>query len=174
MDSQNLNLQTIPADFCNPILPRNFPDSGLGQTKIVLVEGVFNSAALKWPRAAGPFFWRRLVGRPSAGCPLSSRQGFCLLLIVIRLWACGQRVCVVHMSIGCWCRAFAPDGHWRAIAERLMKAARVVEGKVFADAGFRFEAVGIAPQIDVLVFQRAPDAFDEDVVPASLAAKRAA
>jgi hypothetical protein len=70
---------------------------------------------------------------------------------------------VVHMSIGPRRRAFAPDGHRRAIAERLMKAALVVEGEVFADAGFRLAAVGIAFQIDVLVLERAPDAFDEDV-----------
>jgi hypothetical protein len=41
--------------------------------------------------------------------------------------ACGQRVCVVHMSIGLGERAFAPEGHRHAIAERPMKAARVVQ-----------------------------------------------
>ena len=74
------------------------------------------------------------------------------MLILICLWACGQRASVVHMSIGRRRRSLAPDGHWRAIAERLMKAALVVEGEVFADARFRLAAVGVAPQIDVLVF----------------------
>ena len=37
-----------------------------------------------------------------------------------------------------------------------MKAALVIEGEVFADARFRVAAVDIAPQVDVLVFQRAP------------------
>src|SRR5271165_4507835 len=70
-------------------------------------------------------------------------------------------------------RAFAPDGHRDAVAERLMKASLVVEGEVFVDAGFRLTAVGIASQIDVLVFQRAPDAFDEHVVhPASASVHR--
>jgi hypothetical protein len=34
------------------------------------------------------------------------------------------------------------NSHWRAIAERLMKAALIVEGLVFADPGFRLAAVG--------------------------------
>src|SRR5271166_2508600 len=68
------------------------------------------------------------------------------------------------MSTGSRRRAIAPNGYRSAIAERLMKAALVVEGEVCADAGFRLAAVGIALQIDVLVFQRAPEAFDEDVV----------
>ena len=39
--------------------------------------------SLKWPRAAGPFLAAVKLEGP-AGCPLSSRQGFCLLLILIR------------------------------------------------------------------------------------------
>jgi hypothetical protein len=89
---------------------------------------------------------------------------FCLLLFLTCLGACGQRGCVVHMSICCRRRAIAPDSPRRAIAERLMKALLVVEGEVCADAGFRLAAVGIAFQIDVLVFQRAPDTFDAHVV----------
>ena len=56
------------------------------------------------------------------------------------------------MSIGFRCRAFAPDGHRRALAERLMKATLVVKDEVFADARFGLAVVGIAPQVDVLVF----------------------
>ncbi len=58
------------------------------------------------------------------------------------------------MSMVAGCRAFAPNGHRRAIAERLMKAALVIEGEVFADAGPRIAFVGVALQIDVLVFHR--------------------
>jgi hypothetical protein len=47
------------------------------------------------------------------------------------------------MSIGSRRRAFAPDGHRCTIAERLMKAALVVEGEVLADSGFPLAAVGI-------------------------------
>ena len=45
-----------------------------------------------------------------------------------------------------------------------MKALLVVENDPIADAGFRLATVGVAFEIDVLVFQRAPDAFDEYVV----------
>ena len=68
------------------------------------------------------------------------------------------------MSTGGLDRAAAPDGHWVAVAVRLMKASLVVEGKIFADPGFRLVAVGVAFEIDVLILERAPDAFDEDVV----------
>ena len=45
-----------------------------------------------------------------------------------------------------------------------MKASLVVEGEVCAGVGSRLAAVGAAFQIEVLVLQRAPDPFDEDVV----------
>src|SRR5271165_1097309 len=70
---------------------------------------------------------------------------------------------VVHRSTGLD-RAVAPDGHWGAVAEPLMKTMLVVEGEIFADPDFRLAAVGVALEIDVLILQRAPDAFDEDVV----------
>ena len=57
------------------------------------------------------------------------------LRLLLRLWACGQRGCVVHMSIGLSPARLAPDGHRRAIGERLVRAALVVEGEAFADAG---------------------------------------
>ena len=81
----------------------------------------------------------------------------CLLLILLCLWTCGQRVSVVHRSTGLD-RAVAPDGHWGAVAEPLMKTMLVVEGEIFADPGFRLAAVGVALEIDVLILQRAPDA----------------
>jgi hypothetical protein len=67
-------------------------------------------------------------------------------------------------------RAFSEDRHRRAVVERLVKATLVVEGEPFADARSRFEPVGVAPQIDVLVLERAPEAFDEDVVHPAAAA----
>jgi hypothetical protein len=45
-----------------------------------------------------------------------------------------------------------------------MKAALVVECEVFADAGFRLAAIGVAPQIDVLTLERPPNALDEHIV----------
>jgi hypothetical protein len=103
---------------------------------------ILGSIAVKWPRGAGPFLAAAKLEVRLLVVSLSSRQGFCLLLILIRLWACGQRVCVIHMSIEPGRRARGPDGHRRAIAERLMKAALVAEGEVFVDAGFRFAAFG--------------------------------
>ena len=94
---------------------------------------------VKWDR-----FWRRPSWK-SAGSPLSSRQETRLLLFLICLLACSQRVSVVPTSTSCRRDALAPDGHRRAIAERLMKATFVVEGEMFAEAGFRLAAVGVAP-----------------------------
>ena len=39
---------------------------------------------VKWPRQRDRF-WRRLIGSPSAGCPLSSRQRVYLLLFLLYL-----------------------------------------------------------------------------------------
>ena len=68
------------------------------------------------------------------------------------------------MSTGVLPRAVAPDSHGGAVAERLMQAALVVECEVIADAGPGFATIGVAFEIDVLVFQRAPQAFDEHIV----------
>ena len=91
---------------------------------------MFSTSAqfLKWPRAAGPFLAAaKLEIRPLV-VPiyhdLSCRQGLCLLVF---LWACGQRASVVHMSTGSCRHALSPDGHRGAIAERLMKAALIVQ-----------------------------------------------
>ena len=79
----------------------------------------------------------------------------------VGMWSTRLRCPHVHRP---WASPFAPDGHRHAIAERLMKAALVVENDPIADAGFRLATVAVAFEIDVLVFQRAPDAFDEHVV----------
>jgi hypothetical protein len=42
-----------------------------------------------------------------------------------------------------------------------MKTTLVVEGEIFGDSGFRLAAVGVALEIDVLIFQRAPESRQE-------------
>lgn len=82
---------------------------------------------------------------------------------MLRLWACGQRASVVqaqrhvHSRVGASVAdAVAPDGHRRAMAERLMRATGVVKDDPRSDPGARFAAVGVAFEIDVLVLERAP------------------
>ena len=97
----------------------------------------------------------------------------------MRLWACGQRGEVV-LPRGMWPRcphvhnhfvgeahSVAPDAHRRPVAERLVWAPAIVESEPLRDAGMRFAAVGIVLQIDVLIFERAPQPLDEDVVHAA-------
>jgi hypothetical protein len=54
------------------------------------------------------------------------------LLLLLRLWACGERPCVVHhvhtLLAEPAARGVAPDRHRRAVAERLVRAPSVVEG----------------------------------------------
>ena len=61
-------------------------------------------------------------------------------------------------------RALPEHRHGRATVHRLMKAALVVEGDPFADADARLDAVGVAVYLNVLVFERTPEPFDENVV----------
>ena len=73
---------------------------------------------------------------------LSRCQRLCLLLL---LWACGQRVSVVHHVHSLrGLHPFAPDRHRRAIAECLMKATTGVEGDPVCDSCLGLAAVGIA------------------------------
>src|SRR5437763_1095206 len=60
--------------------------------------------------------------------------------------------------------AFAPHRHRRPIAMRLMKARVVVKIDPFSDAGSRLAAIAVAFEIDILVFERAPQPLDEDIV----------
>ena len=91
------------------------------------------------------------------------------LRLLLRLWACGQRGGVVHHvhspgAGGC----LAPDRHRRAVGQRLVRAPIIVEGDPGGDAARGLAAVGVAFEIDVLVLERPPQPFDEDVVhPAS-------
>jgi hypothetical protein len=51
-----------------------------------------------------------------------------------------------------------------------MRAAAIVESNPGGDSGTRLAAIGIALEIDLLVFQGAPQPFDEDVVDPAAAA----
>src|ERR1700722_20574210 len=77
--------------------------------------------------------------------------------LLLLLWACGQRGCVVHPvhspgAGGC----LAPDRHRRAVGQRLVRTPLVVEGDPLGDSARGFPAVGGAPEIDVLVLERPP------------------
>src|SRR5215467_6501052 len=60
--------------------------------------------------------------------------------------------------------AVAPHRHRGRVAERLMGTLVVVEGDPRSDAEPGFAAVRIALEIDVFVFERAPQPLDEHVV----------
>ena len=77
------------------------------------------------------------------------------------LWGCGQRACVVHMSTG---RCALKHFPWRSVAEGLVQACIVVEGKPPTDATARLANRRVGFDEHLLVFQAAPQAFDEDVV----------
>src|SRR5271170_305765 len=69
--------------------------------------------------------------------------------------------------------AVAPDRHRCPVRQRLMRPPEIVECDPSADTGLGFSPVGIALQIHVLVFERAPKAFDKNVVhPAASAIHR--
>src|SRR5271156_5598484 len=95
-----------------------------------------------------------------------------LLFFLSLLWVCGQRVCVVQAKRHIHsfsrslrrCHAVAPHVHWLLVAHGLMRPTVVVEVYPSADAGPRFAAVRIGFQVDLLIFDRAPQPLDEDVV----------
>jgi hypothetical protein len=96
------------------------------------------------------------------------------------MWACGQRASVVqaqrhvHSQLAeSTVDAFAPDRHRRAVGEPLVRTPAIVKGDPRADAGVRVTAVDVALEVDVLMLERAPQPFDEDVVhPAAAAIHR--
>ena len=64
---------------------------------------------------------------------------------------------------------------WRSIAERLVRALVIVEVEIVFQCWEQFQAGGEVGWIDQLVFERAPQPFDENVVeraPASIHADR--
>src|SRR5207237_226350 len=93
-------------------------------------------------------------------------------LLLLWLWACGPRSCVVHHVHSVLCertgRALAPHRHGRAVAERLMRAPTMVEGDPIADAGLGLATVSVPREINVVVLEPAPQSLTEhDVHPGS-------
>ncbi|WP_271612235.1 hypothetical protein [Bradyrhizobium sp. CCBAU 21362] len=83
---------------------------------------------------------------------LSRCQSLCLLQL---LWACGQRVSVVHHVHSLrGLHPFAPNRHRRAIAVRLMKATIVAEGDPARDPCLGLAAVGIALEMSSCLSDR--------------------
>ena len=103
---------------------------------------------------------------PAVVLQVSSR--FLLLL----LWVCGQRVCVVqakrhihsprrHLD---FVHAGAPHRHRHLVVHRLVRAPKIVEVHPGTDAGPRLAAIGVGFQMHFFVLDRAPQPFDENVV----------
>src|ERR1700677_4400532 len=86
------------------------------------------------------------------------------LRLLLLLWACGQRGCVVHHvhSPGAG-DCLAPDRHRRAAGQRLVRASLIVEGDPSGDAARGFPTVGGAFEIDSLALVRAAQPLDEEV-----------
>jgi hypothetical protein len=99
---------------------------------------------MKWLGEAGPNLAAAKLKVRLLVFLYQAANGVCQLLLLFLLWACGQRACVVRMSTARRRRAFAPDGHWSVITERLVKAALVAEGDPFADADPGLAPVGVA------------------------------
>src|SRR5271154_7274120 len=85
------------------------------------------------------------------------------LRLLLMLWACGQRGCVVHHvhSPGAG-DCLAPDLHRRAVGQRLVWASIIVEGDPSGDTARGLAAVGVAFEIDVLVLERPPQKADRE------------
>ena len=86
-----------------------------------------------------------------------------LLLILWGLNACVQRQGVslvrhTHRPLG------AVGLSWRLAGQRGMGPLSVVEVEPATDDPFGLEAIGQLVQVDCLILERAPEAFDEDVV----------
>ena len=101
---------------------------------------------------------RSMRGVPGRQNPLES----IFLLLLLRLWVCGQgaKRLVHHIH-----RRVASVGLGRRPpAQRRVRPDGVVEGDPLADDAPGGEAVGDLVQVDRLVFERAPQPLDEDVV----------
>jgi len=55
-------------------------------------------------------------------------------------------------------------GHGRAVLEYLVRTLVIVKANPRFDAGASLAAIGVAFEIDVLIFERAPQPLDEHVV----------
>jgi len=96
------------------------------------------------------------------------------------LWGCGQRASVVqaqrHIHSPSAERSgdgVAPHRHRRSVCQRLVRSPVVVKCDPIGDPALGVVAVGVAFEVDVLVFQAAPQPLDEHVVdPATAAVHR--
>jgi hypothetical protein len=80
---------------------------------------------------------------------------------MLSLWRCGQGTCLVHHIHRLADRVgFA----WRSTAMGGMRPLGVVEVDPLGNDSFGLEAVSQLVQVNRLVFERAPQAFDKDVV----------
>ena len=113
---------------------------------------------LRWPRKIGQ------SAKVYSGC-FSSRQNpleLIFLLLLLRLWGCGQGaerlVHHIHRRLAAVCLGRGPPG------QRCVRPLEVVKADPITDQAPGLEAVGDFVQVDRLVFERAPQPFDEDVV----------
>ena len=91
--------------------------------------------------------------------------------MVVVLWVCGQRVCVVQAKRHIhssrrrldFVHTVAPHRHRRLVVHRLVRASKIVESHPGTDAGPRLAAIGIGFQMHLLVFDRAPQPLDENM-----------
>src|SRR3954447_13906484 len=80
-------------------------------------------------------------------------------------WGCGRRRNRSAKPILHYPRAFCFVGlARRAIAQALVLALFVIVAEPGADAGFGLGDAGIGVEVDLLVFEAAPQPLDEDVV----------
>src|SRR4051812_23324615 len=93
------------------------------------------------------------------------------LRLLLLLWACGQRGCGVHHvhSPGGGDR-LAPDRHWCAVGQRLMRTPFVIKGAPRGYAARSPPAAGGPLEIAGLLLQRPPQPFNEHVVHPATAA----
>src|SRR6202163_5079605 len=92
--------------------------------------------------------------------------------LLFLLWVCGQRVGVVQAKRRIhgvrrrldFVHAGAPHGHRHLIVHRLMWASKIVKGHPRTYASPRLAAVGVRFQMYFFIFDRAPQAFDENVI----------
>src|SRR3984893_18339998 len=89
------------------------------------------------------------------------------LLLLLVLWVCGQRVCVVRAKLHIhsslrrldFVHAGAPRHHRQLVVHRLMGASNIVKGHPRTDAGPRLAAVSVRFQMHLFILDRAPQAF---------------
>ena len=84
--------------------------------------------------------------------------------LLLLLWVCGQRVCVVQAKRHIrsprrrldFVHAGAPHRHRHLVVHRLVRATKIVEVRPGTDAGPRLAAIGVGFQMHFFVLDRAP------------------